>query len=75
MFEELLLHRRLEEETDFLPFISVEEEVEDKNEFIPDELPILALDFGRHIVHRVELPIFVLDFGLTGTGGDNLTIT
>ena len=44
MFEELLLHRRLEEETDFLPFISVEEEVEDKNEFIPEELPILTLN-------------------------------
>lgn len=43
MFEELLMHRRLEEESDFLPFISVEEEVADKDEHIPDELPVLAL--------------------------------
>ncbi len=43
MFEELLLHRQLEDESDFLPFISVEEEEEDKNEYIPEELPILAL--------------------------------
>ena len=41
MFEELLMHRRLEEESDFLPFISVEEEVADKDEHIPDELPVL----------------------------------
>ncbi|MEO0877179.1 MAG: LON peptidase substrate-binding domain-containing protein, partial [Bacteroidota bacterium] len=37
------MHRRLEEESDFLPFISVEEEVADKDEHIPDELPVLAL--------------------------------
>jgi len=45
MFEEMLLQRSQEEEADYLPFISLEEEDEEpgKNDVVADELPILAL--------------------------------
>ena len=44
MFEEIFSHQRFEEETDFLPLFSVDEEQEDQSkEIIPDSLPILAL--------------------------------
>lgn len=44
MFEEILAHRGIEEEGDFLPMISIEDEEEPVNgEGIPDVLPVLAL--------------------------------
>lgn len=44
MFEEILAHRGIEEEGDFLPMISIEDEEEPVNgEGIPDILPVLAL--------------------------------
>lgn len=43
MFEELRLQRKIEEEADFLPFISVEEEEAEQLDAIPEEIPILAL--------------------------------
>lgn len=43
MFEELLSQRSFEEETDFMPFISVEEEEVDTADKVPGELPVLAL--------------------------------
>ncbi|HRK80083.1 MAG TPA: endopeptidase La [Saprospiraceae bacterium] len=44
MFEEILAHRGIEEEGDFLPMISIEDEEEPVNgEGIPEVLPVLAL--------------------------------
>lgn len=44
MFDEMLTHRGIEEEGDFLPMISIEEEDEPLNgEGIPEMLPVLAL--------------------------------
>jgi ATP-dependent Lon protease len=44
MFEEIFSHQRFEEENDFLPLFSVDEDQEDPSkEIIPDSLPILAL--------------------------------
>ena len=43
MFEELRLQRRIEEEADFLPFISVEEEESEQLDAIPEEISVLAL--------------------------------
>ena len=44
MFEEMLLQREIEEEADFMPFISIEEDEEPgKNDVVAEELPILAL--------------------------------
>lgn len=44
MFDEILAHRGIEEEGDFLPMISIEEEEEPVNgEGIPSALPVLAL--------------------------------
>ncbi|MBP8238807.1 MAG: endopeptidase La [Saprospiraceae bacterium] len=44
MFEEILAHRGIEEEGDFLPMISIEDEDEPINgEGIPEVLPVLAL--------------------------------
>lgn len=57
MFEELFLYRRLEEEMDFLFFILVEEEVEDKNEFILEEFFIFVL---KNIVFFFNNVIFIM---------------
>lgn len=43
MFEELRLQRRIEEEADFLPFISMEDEEAEQLDAIPEEIPVLAL--------------------------------
>lgn len=44
MFEEIFAHRNIEDEGDFLPMISIEDEEEPQNgEGIPDMLPVLAL--------------------------------
>lgn len=44
MFEELKMMPGFEEEGDFMPFISLDENEErDENESIPDQLPVLAL--------------------------------
>jgi ATP-dependent Lon protease len=44
MFEEILSHQRFEDENDFLPLFSVDEEGEENTQdIIPDALPILAL--------------------------------
>lgn len=43
MFEDLLLQRSFEEETDFMPFISVEDEEVGSADKVPGELPVLAL--------------------------------
>jgi len=44
MFDDILFHQQLEEEGDFLPLISVEEEDDTQNdEVFPEVLPVLAL--------------------------------
>lgn len=44
MFDELILHQRFEDDGDFLPLISIEDEDETKSqEVFPEVLPILAL--------------------------------
>lgn len=44
MFDEILAHRGIEDESDFLPMISIEEEDEPVNgEGLPEVLPVLAL--------------------------------
>ena len=44
MFDEIFAHRGIEDEGDFLPMISIEEEEEPQDgEGIPEILPVLAL--------------------------------
>ncbi|MCB0637058.1 MAG: endopeptidase La [Lewinella sp.] len=59
MFEDLMFPRGFEEETDFLPFISLDDEEENHpNETIPDELPVLALK-NTVLFPNIVIPITV----------------
>ena len=59
MFEELFAHRGFEDEADFLPLISIDDEDESlPGEVVPDELPLLALK-NTVLFPNIVIPITV----------------
>lgn len=58
MFEEILTHQGFEEDTDFMPMISMEEDEPSPDEVFPDTMPILVLK-NTVLFPSIVIPITV----------------